>query len=129
MCDSRVQDHYAKAGPGDRIAARILAAFRATEGDVAPVTPETLAPFDHYHGGCHAKQIRKRGNANRWIPRAGWRALFANVDQFFASNRAGTNSRSGDRGQERNSSINVKANLEMGLSIIPVPNTHPMVTS
>jgi ubiquinone/menaquinone biosynthesis C-methylase UbiE len=51
MCDSRVQDHYAKSGPGDRIAARILAAFRATEGDAAAVTPEALAPFDHYHGG------------------------------------------------------------------------------
>jgi ubiquinone/menaquinone biosynthesis C-methylase UbiE len=42
----RVQNHYASEG----IAARILAALRAVQGDAAPVTPETLAPLDHFHG-------------------------------------------------------------------------------
>ncbi|MGK7871656.1 class I SAM-dependent methyltransferase [Falsiroseomonas sp. E2-1-a20] len=38
-----VKDHYASEG----IAARILAALRAAE---APVTPDALAPLDHFHG-------------------------------------------------------------------------------
>ncbi len=42
----RVEDHYASAG----ITARILAALRATQGPDAPVTPDALAPLDHFHG-------------------------------------------------------------------------------
>ena len=41
-----VKDHYASEG----IAARILAALRAVEGPEAPVTPDALAPLDHFHG-------------------------------------------------------------------------------
>lgn len=42
----QVDRHYASAG----IAERILAALRAANGPDAPVTPETLAPVDHFHG-------------------------------------------------------------------------------
>src|SRR5712671_5896332 len=38
--------HYGSAGIGERV----LAAFRAANGNDAPVTPEGLAPFDHFHG-------------------------------------------------------------------------------
>jgi SAM-dependent methyltransferase len=41
-----VRDHYASEG----IAARILAALRAAQGQEAPVTPDALAPLDHFHG-------------------------------------------------------------------------------
>jgi ubiquinone/menaquinone biosynthesis C-methylase UbiE len=41
-----VERHYGAAG----IAERILAALRAANGADAPVTPETLAPIDHFHG-------------------------------------------------------------------------------
>lgn len=51
MSNSRVQDHYAKLGAGHSIAERILTAVYAAGGPATPVTPETLAPFDHYHGG------------------------------------------------------------------------------
>jgi cyclopropane fatty-acyl-phospholipid synthase-like methyltransferase len=51
MTDERVQDHYASAGTGSSIAARIAAAVRATAGPTTSITPETLAPFDHFHGG------------------------------------------------------------------------------
>ena len=51
MTDERVQDHYASAGTGSSIAARIGAAVRATGGPNTSITPETLAPFDHFHGG------------------------------------------------------------------------------
>lgn len=46
--DGRVQDHYASEG----IAARILAALRAAHGgdEGAAVTPDALAPLDHFHG-------------------------------------------------------------------------------
>ena len=40
-----VRDHYASPN----IAARVLAALRAAEGEDAPVTPGTLAPLDHFH--------------------------------------------------------------------------------
>jgi ubiquinone/menaquinone biosynthesis C-methylase UbiE len=47
-----VGGHYARGG--DDIAARILAALRAAQGadqgPDAPVTPEALAPLDHFHG-------------------------------------------------------------------------------
>jgi sarcosine/dimethylglycine N-methyltransferase len=51
MNEERVQDHYASAGTGSGIAARIAAAVRATGGPNTSITPETLAPFDHFHGG------------------------------------------------------------------------------
>ncbi len=44
---NKVQDHYASEG----IAARILAALRAAGGSEAgPITPDALAPLDHFHG-------------------------------------------------------------------------------
>src|SRR5689334_5493359 len=46
MSGTRVQDHYAKAG----IVQRVIAALRAANGVDAPITPETLAPIDHFHG-------------------------------------------------------------------------------
>ena len=42
----RVTQHYASEG----ITARILAALRAVNGPDVPITPETLAPIDHFHG-------------------------------------------------------------------------------
>ena len=46
----RVQDHYASSGTGGDIAARVLAALRAHVGADVAITPETLAPLDHFHG-------------------------------------------------------------------------------
>jgi sarcosine/dimethylglycine N-methyltransferase len=46
MNTAAVERHYGSAG----IAERVLAAFRAANGPDAPVTPEGLAPFDHFHG-------------------------------------------------------------------------------
>ena len=50
----QVQDHYASEG----IAARILAALRAArDGKTGPITPDALAPLDHFHGrGLKATQ-------------------------------------------------------------------------
>lgn len=42
----RVEGHYGSEG----IAQRILAALRAEIGPTAPVTPDALAPLDHFHG-------------------------------------------------------------------------------
>jgi SAM-dependent methyltransferase len=43
----QVQDHYASEG----IAARILAALRAAQGsETISITPDALAPLDHFHG-------------------------------------------------------------------------------
>jgi sarcosine/dimethylglycine N-methyltransferase len=50
MSGQRVQDHYASAGTGSVIAAKIIEALRTTAGASAAITPETLAPFDHLHG-------------------------------------------------------------------------------
>jgi sarcosine/dimethylglycine N-methyltransferase len=41
-----IAGHYGS----ERIAARVVAALRAASGMQAEVTPETLAPFDHFHG-------------------------------------------------------------------------------
>jgi sarcosine/dimethylglycine N-methyltransferase len=41
-----VEQHYASAG----ITARILAALRAVHGPDVSITPDTLAPIDHFHG-------------------------------------------------------------------------------
>ena len=43
---SLVEEHYARQG----IAARVLAALRAVHGPDVPITPDTLAPIDHFHG-------------------------------------------------------------------------------
>jgi sarcosine/dimethylglycine N-methyltransferase len=43
----QVQDHYAS----ECIAARVLAALRAARGgETGPITPDALAPLDHFHG-------------------------------------------------------------------------------
>jgi sarcosine/dimethylglycine N-methyltransferase len=44
--EDRVARHYGSA----RIAARVLAALRAANGDDVPITPDALAPLDHFHG-------------------------------------------------------------------------------
>jgi len=41
-----VREHYASEG----ITARILAALRSVMGPDVPITPDTLAPIDHFHG-------------------------------------------------------------------------------
>jgi cyclopropane fatty-acyl-phospholipid synthase-like methyltransferase len=46
MNTASVTQHYGTAG----IAERVLAALRAAKGADAPVTPDNLAPFDHFHG-------------------------------------------------------------------------------
>src|SRR5438874_9576751 len=46
MQTAAVAQHYGSLG----IAERVLAAFRTVNGPDAPVTPESLAPFDHFHG-------------------------------------------------------------------------------
>ena len=43
---SLVEEHYARQG----IAARVLAALRAVRGPDVPITRDTLAPIDHFHG-------------------------------------------------------------------------------
>lgn len=42
-----VQAHYTT----DDIAGRILAAVRTVTGEGTPITPDVLAPIDHFHGG------------------------------------------------------------------------------
>ncbi len=46
MTGNAVASHYASSG----IAERLLAALRAEIGPDAPVTPDALAPLDHFHG-------------------------------------------------------------------------------
>src|SRR5205814_5264328 len=46
MKTAAVAEHYGSAG----IAERVLAASREAKGPDAPVTPDILAPFDHFHG-------------------------------------------------------------------------------
>jgi cyclopropane fatty-acyl-phospholipid synthase-like methyltransferase len=46
MTTAAVAEHYGSAG----IAERVLAALREANGADAPVTPDNLAPFDHFHG-------------------------------------------------------------------------------
>ena len=41
-----VARHYGSGG----IAERVIAALRDAKGPDAPLTPENLAPFDHFHG-------------------------------------------------------------------------------
>jgi sarcosine/dimethylglycine N-methyltransferase len=44
--EDQVEKHYASG----RITARILAALRNVNGPNVPITPEILAPIDHFHG-------------------------------------------------------------------------------
>jgi sarcosine/dimethylglycine N-methyltransferase len=68
MLEDRVQDHYARSGSDGTIAARIIDALRAHVGADVAITPETLAPLDHFHGrGVLATQ----GLAALLEPRAG----------------------------------------------------------
>lgn len=46
MNTTAVAGHYGSSG----IADRVLAALRDAKGPDAPVTPDNLAPFDHFHG-------------------------------------------------------------------------------
>ncbi|QQS12001.1 MAG: class I SAM-dependent methyltransferase [Rhodospirillales bacterium] len=63
-----IGDHYAS----DDIAGRVLAAVRAALGPDAALTPEALAPADHFHGGGLAAT---RDLAAMLAPRAGERLL------------------------------------------------------
>lgn len=49
MSGQNVQDHYSGADTGGGMAARILAALRSVNGSDAVVTPEALAPLDHFN--------------------------------------------------------------------------------
>lgn len=44
--EAKVEKHYASDG----ITARVLAALRDVEGPDVAITPDTLAPIDHFHG-------------------------------------------------------------------------------
>lgn len=44
--ESQVEEHYASEG----ITARVLTALRNVNGPGVAITPETLAPIDHFHG-------------------------------------------------------------------------------
>jgi SAM-dependent methyltransferase len=63
-----IAGHYGSEG----IAARVVAALRAASGTPVQVTPETLAPFDHFHGrGLAATEE----TAARLAPQPGERLL------------------------------------------------------
>jgi SAM-dependent methyltransferase len=63
-----IAGHYGS----ERIAARVVAALRTASGMQAQVTPETLAPFDHFHGrGLAATEE----TAARLAPQPGERLL------------------------------------------------------
>ena len=63
-----IAGHYGSEG----IAARVVAALRAASGTQVQVTPETLAPFDHFHGrGLAATE----DTAARLAPQPGERLL------------------------------------------------------
>ena len=46
MSKGAVEEHYAST----EIIARVLTAFRKVNGPDVPITPDTLAPIDHFHG-------------------------------------------------------------------------------
>src|SRR5215510_14800566 len=50
MSAHSVQDHYAGDDTGRSMASRIQAAVRAVCGSDVTITPETLAPLDHFNG-------------------------------------------------------------------------------
>jgi sarcosine/dimethylglycine N-methyltransferase len=68
MDAAAVTRHYGNDG----IAGRVLEALRAAKGEGAPVTPESLAPFDHFHGRGVAGTADV---AARLAPRPGERLL------------------------------------------------------
>ncbi len=100
----RIESHYASDG----IAARLLTALRAAKGADAPVTPEALAPLDHFHNrgvvatremlallaplpGDHVLDIGCGiGGPARWIAKAaGCRVAGVDlVPEFAAAGRA-----------------------------------------
>jgi sarcosine/dimethylglycine N-methyltransferase len=49
MAGNSIQDHYAGDDTGSDMASRILGAVRAVYGSDAAITPETLAPLDHFN--------------------------------------------------------------------------------
>ncbi len=49
MSGKSVQDHYSGEDTGGGMAARILAALRSINGSDAAITPEALAPLDHFN--------------------------------------------------------------------------------
>ena len=49
MSGKNVQDHYSGEDTGGGMAAQILAALRSVNGSDAAVTPEALAPLDHFN--------------------------------------------------------------------------------
>ena len=49
MTGDSVQDHYAGDDTGSSMAGRILAAVLAVHGRDVAITPETLAPLDHFN--------------------------------------------------------------------------------
>lgn len=49
MAGQNVQNHYAAGDAGRDMAARILAALRSVNGHDAPITPDGLAPLDHFN--------------------------------------------------------------------------------
>jgi len=60
--------HYGSAG----LASRVVEALRAFEGPDVPITPEGLAPFDHFHG-CGLAGTK---DVAKWLaPRPGERLL------------------------------------------------------
>lgn len=63
-----VARHYGSAG----IAARVVGALRAARGPQVPLTPEALAPFDHFHGRGPAATEE---TSARLAPRPGERLL------------------------------------------------------
>src|SRR5262249_38139381 len=44
--EGAVREHYASEG----VAERVLTALRVVSGQDVAITPETLAPIDHFHG-------------------------------------------------------------------------------
>jgi sarcosine/dimethylglycine N-methyltransferase len=63
-----VQEHYANSGPGSGIVARIMATLHSNAGADVAITPDALAPFDHFHGNGLAAT---RDMAELLGPRAG----------------------------------------------------------
>ena len=65
-----VREHYASEG----ITERVLTALRNANGPDVPITPQTLAPIDHFHGkGVVATEelvaeLQKRAHSGRVIP-------------------------------------------------------------
>ena len=66
MAGNSIQDHYAGDDTGSAMASRILGAVRAVYGSDAAITPETLAPLDHFNArGVAATQELARSWTRR----------------------------------------------------------------